>query len=138
MSRIGEVSTRSSRVWLDDEGIIQEVVNPGSVLDLADAKESIAAEAKFAQGRRLPLLVDMSQVKSISRAARTVYAKEGPTIVCAVALVVGSPLNRMIGNFFLGLNRPLIPLRLFSSTADAAAWLRQFLVAEHVKGGVGT
>jgi hypothetical protein len=135
---IDEIITRTSRVWLDDEGIVQEVASAGSVQQLADAKENIAANAKVTQGRRLPLLVDMSQVKSITRDARALYAKAGPRVACAVALVVGSPLNRMMGNFFLGFNRPLIPVRLFSSTMDAAVWLRQFLVPEQDKGGVGT
>jgi len=121
------IVTRTSRVWLDREGILQEADNPGSEQDLTDAQENVAANARLAQGRRLPLLVDMSQVKSITRQARTYYAKEAPKVVCACALVVGSPLSRMMGNFFIGFNRPLIPLKLFSTTTNAAAWLRQFV-----------
>lgn len=122
-----EYTTRTSRVWLDEEGIMWEVENPGSEHHIADARENVAANATVGQGRRPPLLVDMSQAKLIKREARAFYSREAPRVACAVALVVGSPLNRMIGNFFLGLNRPTIPVRLFSSTADAAAWLRQFL-----------
>jgi hypothetical protein len=44
-----------------------------------------------------------------------------------VALLVGSPMSRAIGNFFIGLNKPLIPTRLFVSEPEALAWLRGFL-----------
>jgi hypothetical protein len=131
----GTVVTRTSRVWLDHEGIMQEVDNPGSEQELADARENIAANAEVARGTRRPLLVDMSQVKSINRAARAFYASEGPRVACAVALVVGSPLSRMMGNFFLGFQKPAVPVRLFSSTADATAWLRRFLTPPAAVGG---
>ena len=45
----------------------------------------------------------------------------------AIALLVGSPLSRVIGNFFVGLNRSTFPLRLFTSEEEAIAWLRTFL-----------
>jgi hypothetical protein len=34
---------------------------------------------------------------------------------------------RAIGNFFMGLNKPLIPTRLFTSEAEALGWLREFV-----------
>jgi hypothetical protein len=40
-----------------------------------------------------------------------------------VALLVGSPVTRVIGNFFIGLNKPRWPVRLFRSESDALAWL---------------
>jgi hypothetical protein len=131
-----EIITRTFRVWLDREGIIQHVVNPGTEHDLTAAQENLAADEKVAQGRRRPLLVDMSQATSINRHARAYYSKEGPRVACAIALVVGSPLSRMMGNFFVGFQKPSVPLRLFSTSADAAAWLRQFLKQENCTGGV--
>jgi len=35
-----------------------------------------------------------------------------------------SPLSRAVGNIFLGVNRPLVPCRLFTSEPQALAWLR--------------
>jgi hypothetical protein len=37
---------------------------------------------------------------------------------------VANPLSRVIGNFFLGLSKTAFPLRLFSDTDNAIAWLR--------------
>jgi hypothetical protein len=33
----------------------------------------------------------------------------------------------VLGNFYLGLNKPLVPTRLFTSEEEAQAWLRSFL-----------
>lgn len=57
-------------------------------------------------------------------ADRVYYA--GPAtaeIFTAAALPVESMLSRAIANFFLGLNKPLIPTRLFNDEAEAVAWL---------------
>ncbi|MDH5682649.1 MAG: hypothetical protein OEZ36_13750 [Spirochaetota bacterium] len=34
-----------------------------------------------------------------------------------------SPISRVIGNFFLGLNRPLFPVKLFTEKNEASKWL---------------
>jgi hypothetical protein len=35
-------------------------------------------------------------------------------------------LSRALGNFFLGLNKPSMPTRLFDDQEQALAWLRGF------------
>ncbi len=100
----------------------------GAEVDLADAKENLAATAKLASGKRIAVLVDLRPIRSQTAAARAYFASPEAEAVCAaVALVVGSPLSRMLGNFYLGFNRPITPTRMFNSEADAAAWLEQFV-----------
>jgi hypothetical protein len=41
-----------------------------------------------------------------------------------VALVVGNPLTRAIGSFFMGLSKPEIDTKMFDSIESAVAWLR--------------
>jgi hypothetical protein len=118
------IITRTGRVWLDEDGIIQSMQLGDTEQTLADAEENMNATIQAGGGQLRPLLVDMSRVKSIDRAARVRYSS--PTnagVVSAVALVVGTPLSRMIGNFFLGLNRAPGPMKLFGTRRDAAAWL---------------
>ncbi len=47
--------------------------------------------------------------------------------ILRVTLNAGAPLSRAIGNIFMGLNKPDFPLRLFTSDAEALAWLTGFL-----------
>lgn len=122
------LSTRTAQLWLADDGIVREWDLPGLEQGLPDAEENMGAVARLSVGTRRPLLVDMSQVKAISREARVYYAgPEVAKVISAVALLVGSPLSRAIGNFFIGFNRAAVPIRLFGSEADAVAWLSGYL-----------
>jgi len=122
------IETSIGKVWLDEEGIIRENVNPGSIIDLEVAKEEIAAYAVLCKNEARPLLVDIRNVKSVTGEARSHLAgEEGAKITRAVALLIGSPLSRIMGNFFLGLNKPSFPSKLFASEEEALLWLRGFL-----------
>ena len=74
------------------------------------------------------MLVDLTHCKAISREARAYYAGEqAAKSGLAAALLIGSPLARAIGNFFMQINKPIFPARLFTSEAQALAWLKSFV-----------
>ncbi|MGZ4038838.1 MAG: DUF7793 family protein, partial [Bacteroidia bacterium] len=82
----------------------------------------------FFLNKKFPLLVDARPVLSMEREARKHFSTNGrDTKISAMAVMVKSPLSRVIGNFFMGLNKPQIPARLFDSEADAVEWLKTFL-----------
>lgn len=69
--------------------------------------------------------MNITAVKSLARDVRVYFARpEHIEVHRAVALVVGSPLSRAIGNFFLGLNKPAMPMRLFTDEDEAVGWLK--------------
>ncbi len=41
-------------------------------------------------------------------------------------LLIGSPVSRVIGNFFMGLNKPIYPTKLFTDPQKAIRWLQTF------------
>jgi len=128
MSDARGVTTRVHHVWLDAEGILRARSLPGSEHTLVDAEETIAAMIEVAGRKQRPLLVDLRETKSIDRSARAHYARGGPPgVIPAVALLVGSPLTRVLANFFMGLSAPVLPTRVFTSEAEALDWLRTFL-----------
>jgi hypothetical protein len=125
-----EVSVRTQRIRLGDDGIVRAELLPHIDVDRGDAVEAVEAIATIAGGRRRPVLVDIRRVRTMSREARMYFAGvETSHVESAAALLVASPLTRAIGNFFLGLNKPLFPTRLFTSEADAIAWLASFVVS---------
>lgn len=99
------------------------VYAPGAVCDLAEAKVNLEIQRKLLAGRRMPILIDVRQAKSIDREARMYYAEIDD--FSATALVGGTPIGNVIGNFFIAVygNRN-IPTKLFSNEADAIAWLK--------------
>jgi hypothetical protein len=102
----------------------------GAEVTLADARENVALCLRMNGGQRRPVLVDLRVVKSQTAEARAYLAgPEGSEVCQAVGLLIGSPLSRVLGNFYLGLNKPSVPTRLFTSEEEALAWLRGFLPA---------
>lgn len=124
------VETNKGRFYLDEAGVVRGEALPGTDQNYtrADAEVLIGAIATLAEGRRVPILLNMSQIRSVDREARDYFSS--PAIVAvaqAVALVVPSPVSRVIGSFFIGINRPPFPIKLFVSEDDAHAWLLRSL-----------
>lgn len=119
------MATRTCTLWVD--GFVRGRFHEGAEVSADDARENLAVTARLAEGRRRPVLVDLRPVRSQSAEARAVFAgPEATAVSLAVALVTGSPLTRVLGNFFLGFNRPEVPTRLFKTVAEAEAWLATF------------
>ncbi len=119
------VTTNVAKIWITDENIVIRKSYPGSVTSLDNAVENVEATAKLSNHTRLPLLVDMRKIKGISGEARNYYTKADN--ISALALWVDSPLSMLIGNFFIGLNKTIIPTKIFTKESNAMKWLKKFL-----------
>jgi hypothetical protein len=120
-----EVTDPKFRMWLRQDGIVQLVWATRVTTRLEDAIAAIDALAKLTGGRRSPLLVDTHDSGPQDRLARMEFARRGD-LVSAVALIVSTPLSRMMGNFFLTVMNPTAPTRLFDDEASALAWLKEY------------
>jgi hypothetical protein len=119
---------RTGQVWLDDGGIVRALVSAHAEIDLEEAREWVRVIAVAGEGKKRPVLVYLGGVKSMSREARLhMGGTEGTNVMSAGALIVASPLARAIGTFFTGLNRTVVPTKLFADEATAVVWLRGFL-----------
>ncbi|MBI1800621.1 MAG: STAS/SEC14 domain-containing protein [Chloroflexi bacterium] len=114
-------------VWLGDDGIVRQIWAPQAEISLAQAKESVAAIVRLTHGEYIPLLVDMRRTKFVDREARAYYASPASRITKAVALLVSSPVSRVLANFFLGLHTPKVPIKMFTSETEALKWLKRFV-----------
>lgn len=125
------VRTRTCSLWVDR--LAYACFHDGAEVTGDDAHDNLTQLERLIPGRRAPVLVDLRPIRSQSAEARAVFAgPEATNVTIAVGLVIGSPLSRVLGNFYMGFNRPQTPSRLFSSVADAEAWLRTFLDEAHV------
>jgi len=88
-----------------------------------------AIRAVVPSGKAL-VLSDTTQLSGVSGEARaTGNDPESVAIFGALAILGGSPLGRMVGNFFIRTSRPSYPTRIFTDVAAATAWLRTFEAA---------
>lgn len=119
------IETKTAKIWLSEDGFICLKILPGSSLSVEDMKAQLKVVSNLAGNKIIPILVDSRGVKSIDRDARVFIQKEGNKIVSSLALLIGSPVSRLIGNLFLGINKPSYPIMLFTSEDKAIAWLKR-------------
>jgi len=100
-----------------------QIIKENALIEPDDANAIMDASAELAEGRMLPMLVDMRHVKDVTREARSVFQKRAPETGRAVAMVVPSMIARLIANLFLSMNLMPIPIRLFNSCEEAIEWL---------------
>lgn len=114
--------------WMGKDGIARTKVKPSAEVTLEDAKENSIAVNALSEGDSFPLLIDSRNIRSISKEARDFFSMNNrESAVVAFAIIIDSPLSRIIGNFFMGLNKPRVPARLFTGEKEAIKWLKEFL-----------
>jgi hypothetical protein len=122
----GVITHPKFQIWVRPDGIVQLVWAPQTTVLLEDAAAALEEMAKLTGGRRSPLLVDMRETGSLDRPTRAEFTRRSD-LQSAVALVAGTPLSRMMANFFLRVNEPSFPTRLFDDEASAIIWLQAFV-----------
>jgi len=122
--------TSTQKIYWDDENEIVWGELSFDVQTLEKAIENIDAQEKIrgALGREMTrVLIDMREMKSITREAREYFANERTcSIQRATALLIKSKVTRVMANFFMGLNKPITPTRMFTESEDAVQWLKKF------------
>jgi hypothetical protein len=105
----------------ESTGVLRLEWARGVVIDGSNAQLAMDGVNAMCRGRRAPLLIDMATTASVSRAARKVFAQ--PCDASAIALLGVSPVDRVLANFFLGVNSSPVPTRFFTSSDEAVHWL---------------
>ncbi len=125
-----KVETSTQKLYWDRENeivwgeLFGDQVSEELAKENVDAQERVRDMVKKTQTR---VLVDMTAVTEISKEARDYFANERTaSIQRATALLISSPVGRVIGNFFMGLNKPISPTRLFTDPQKAIQWLQTF------------
>ena len=114
--------------WMGEDGIARTQVKPNTEITLELAKENTAVIASLFIDRKFPILIDSRGIKSMSHEARAHFsANDRDSNTIAWAIIIESSLSRVIGNFFLGVNKPSVPTRLFDNEIDALKWLQKFV-----------
>ena len=120
------IVTESEKLWIDEHGLLQS--NVFSVhITRTHALAAIEAMKQLTKGEKAPILVDMRDALSTTNEARKCYGNEGYAVISACAMLIDSPLSKILSNFYLGINKPRYPFRVFTNKQKAIEWLKQYL-----------
>ncbi|TQJ33624.1 hypothetical protein FBY36_0841 [Arthrobacter sp. SLBN-122] len=106
---------------MDEQEILQLTWARHAVIRSSDAEAAVRMVNELCAQTERPLLVDMATTSAVSRGARAVFARTCQA--SQVALLGASPVDKVVANFVLAMNKTPRPKRFFTSRAEAMAWL---------------
>ena len=122
--------TATQKIYWNVEDEIVEGILTANITLLDQAIEIIDAHERVRDKmnkQKTRVLIDMSKISEVSKEARDYFANERTsTIQRACALYITSAIGRVIGNFFMGMNKPQAPTKLFTNKEEAIKWLHTF------------
>ena len=104
------------------DGILHLLWEPAASLDVADINAAMAKVNDVCQGHSRPLLVEMSNVKTVSHDARAAFST--PSAASRIALLGSNAVDRVIASFRGPQSHPC-PTRFFTDRTEAVDWLLQ-------------
>lgn len=111
-----------------EDSIISGIYKKGITIDLEDARKIAQDRITFLNGRIYPAFVDLRSVRFVTKEARNYFAQNaGIKGLKALAILVGNRLTVFIANFYLKLDKPKVPTKVFRTKEQAMNWLEQFV-----------
>lgn len=111
--------------WLED-GIVCVMYREGVLIGTEAAKEVVALRREKFPGNYPYLVYLYTKMDCITPEAKKIFAsKEACEGVIRGALLVNSVINKLLGNTYLKINKPLVPSRLFTDKEEALKWLKK-------------
>ena len=127
MAKLKSIETSIATFYIED-GIVYMRSKKDADINLDATKLAIKARRTLQNNKPMPVLIDTSNVWQVSDEARAYSAtKEVEELSIAMALLPGSSLATiMIANFFIKINKPSIPTKMFKNEGEAIEWLKKF------------
>jgi len=99
----------------------------GLKINLSMVREIIKTRLEFQEYKPVVALIYNQGVMKMDKKAREHLASdEGIEGIIAAAFVIGSPFTSFMANFFVSVNKPKMPVRIFTNAKDALKWLDKF------------
>lgn len=121
-----DIDLKKANVRLTDEGSIHIHIKDQSEIELSDAVLIFEAMEKLGGGKKHPVLIDAGEFSSIDKEARMFSASiESNIFTLADAIAYYNLAQKLLAEFYLKNNKPVVPTRVFSNKEDAIVWLKE-------------
>ncbi len=125
----------------DNDEITFDVINgilvsawKSKFIDISLVRKVKKYQLEILGGKSYPMLADIKSVRDTTKEARNFLAsKEGCVGLIAIAILINSPVSKMIATFFIKASHPVIPTKMFTDEIEAKKWLMGYIVKEDKK-----
>jgi hypothetical protein len=119
---------KSSEVNFRSDGIVNFHIKPNQTLTAEDTKEMIKFVGEIGNGEKFLILITTGKYALADYDAREFGASETANqYTIAAAIVVNSLAQKLLGNAYIKVNKPIAPNALFTDEKKAIDWLKTFI-----------
>jgi hypothetical protein len=134
-SSIHTIETLVSVITIHENGVGQMHFKDGIILDVPGQMEHLSALIKITNGKKTPFVVTAGKHVNITPEARdNAIVIEDISPVCATAVVVQNLAYRLIADFYMKINRPKTPYKVFTDQKSAFSWCSQYINSDDENG----
>jgi hypothetical protein len=122
-----KIDLTHSVIVLRDDGIIELYANDHHVYIIEDVKENVKAFGELTGNEKVPVLIIGGSFSSLDDQTREFMAtEESLKYSKAEAFLITSLAQKILINFYIKFNKPLVPTRVFTDKEEAIEWLMQY------------
>jgi hypothetical protein len=115
-----------TEMWIED-GILICVFSSGLIITEEVAIIAVRERIRISNGCTYPALIDATKIQYLTKTAREYLATvDGIRYLSCSAFLVNNEVQTIFINFFLMINKPAIPSKIFSDREEAINWLQKF------------
>lgn len=127
MQTISKIDLGHSSIFLREDGIIEIDCADNFEYDVLEIKHNLSCIKMIAGNNKVLILNNAKAHTTITKEGREFLAT-GPHIdfVKAEAFIIHIMGQWILANFFLKINKPIVPAAFFKNKEDAEVWLKTF------------
>jgi len=124
---INKIDLKHSVIILRDDGIIELYANDHHVYTIEDVKENVKAFGELTGNKKAPVLIIGGSFSSLDDQTREFMAtEESLKYSKAEAFLITSLAQKILINFYIKFNKPLVPTLVFTDKDEAIKWLLRY------------
>jgi len=125
---LDEITLEHTHLKLRSDGIVLITYPDHFSFTLKESIESVNAIGLITKGVPHVILKVPGKYTTVDKETRMHVAKgDGARFSIAEAFVLKSLAHKIIGNFYLNVEKPQKPTRFFNNVSEAEVWLKTFL-----------
>lgn len=122
---IKNISCRVAKVSMREDEIVAIDVGGDHTFEIQDYKEVMSAVELLGEGKKHLVYIKVDpEIMPTVEARNFISSSASTTFTKARAFHISSLAQRIMGNFILNIQRPTVPMRLFTDEEEAIAWLK--------------
>ncbi|GAA3586909.1 hypothetical protein Q4Q39_19250 [Flavivirga amylovorans] len=119
------IENEYAKFWIE-KGILYTVYKNSVSLNESAAIKIVENRLTLQQGKSFLILSDVRGLKNTNKNTRNYFAMESSVPITAVALLVNSPLDNTLPEFFIKANNPVFKIETFTEKENALEFLNNY------------